>query len=820
MSFAEVAVDAPWTQQRTFSYSVPNELSVQAAQSVWVPFGRRVLQGIVYEIGPTSAVEETKDVISVIDPSPLLSQAQLNLARWISGRYLTSLFDATALMLPAGFRRRILTFFSIAPVCHDKPSSPGQKRVFDYVQRRGTVELESMKKGLGVKAVNAAERMAKKGILNREWRWARPKIGPKYVNAVRLAIDKDEAAIQMEALRKKRATRRSALIGALIDHGGPLSYAELRGLDIDPSVARELEKQGLVIIDRIRVHRDPLGYKSFQRSSQPRLTRHQQEAWQTISDSMDRGEARPFLLYGVTGSGKTEIYLRALEKAVALGKRGLVLVPEISLTPQTIDRFGSRFPNKVAVLHSRLSLGERFDEWWRIKEGQFDVVIGSRSAAFAPQPDLGLIVLDEEHDAAYKQADPAPRYHAREVTLKLARETGATVVLGSATPDVGIYHRASQGEFQLLELPERIIANGPSLREDNGSAQYQVKEKPQLPQVQVVDMRAELREGNRGIFSRALTGAIDSALSSREQIILFINRRGTAAFIQCQDCGYSSKCKRCEVSLTYHSSWERLVCHHCGYNTTRPKTCQECGSQRLGYLGLGTQGVEEEMLRAFPCARLLRWDRDVTGGKHSHEEILQKFLSHEADVLIGTQMIAKGLHMPRVTLVGVISADVGINLPDFRAGERVFQVLNQVAGRAGRGPLGGSVIVQTFNPHHYAIEAAAHHDYAGFYKQELAYRRHHHYPPFSRLARLVYTHTGMAQTREESQRMAKELRREVEVKGTPNTDVLGPVPCYIPRVRGRHRWQILVRTSEPEVLLKDIPLPERWAVDIDPATLL
>ena len=443
---------------------------------------------------------------------------------------------------------------------------------------------------------------------------------------------------------------------------------------------------------------------------------------------MERGEAKPFLLYGVTGSGKTEIYLRALEKTVALGKRALVLVPEISLTPQTIDRFGSRFPNKVAVLHSRLSLGERFDEWWRIKEGEFDVVIGSRSAIFAPQPDLGLIVLDEEHDTAYKQADPAPRYHAREVALKLAQETGAVVVLGSATPDIGIYYRASRGEFQLLKLPKRIISNGDSPERRNGSPPTLVREEPQLPQVHVVDMKVELREGNRSIFSRALTDAMDTALSSKEQIILFINRRGAATFVQCQNCGYSPRCKSCEVGLTYHSSWERLVCHHCGYNATRPKTCQECGSERLSYLGLGTQKVEEEMFKAFPNARLLRWDRDVTGSKYSHEKILQKFLSHEADVLIGTQMIAKGLHMPRVTLVGVISADVGINLPDFRAGERVFQVLNQVAGRAGRGPLGGSVIVQTFNQHHYAIEAAARHDYAGFYKQELAYRRYPRLP--------------------------------------------------------------------------------------------
>jgi len=680
--------------------------------------------------------------------------------------------------------------------------------------------LETLKRGLGTRAATTAEQLARKGLLNREWRWARPKVRPRYVASFRLAIDKEQGAKQVAVLRQKRATRMAALLDVLVNQDEPILSTELRDIGVNPSVGRALEAQGLVVIEQARVHRDPLGHKQFQRASPPTLTDHQQVAWRTISDAIDGDDVLSFLLHGVTGSGKTEIYLRALEKTVTLGKRALVLVPEISLTPQTIDRFGSRFPNKVAVLHSRLSLGERFDEWWRIKEGEFDVVIGSRSAIFAPQPNLGLIVLDEEHDAAYKQADPAPRYHAREVALKLAQETGAVVVLGSANPDIGTYYRASRGEFQLLELPNRIIANGDTLQRATDSRPVHTREETQLPQVKVIDMKVELREGNRSIFSRALTEAIGSVLSAQEQVILFINRRGAATFVQCQNCGYSPRCRSCEVALTYHSSWERMVCHHCGYNTARPRTCQECGSERISYLGLGTQKVEAEVSSVFPKARLLRWDRDVTGQKLSHEEILRKFLTHEADVLIGTQMIAKGLHMPRVTLVGVISADVGINLPDFRAGERVFQVLNQVAGRAGRGPLGGSVIVQTFNPHHYAINAAAHHDYIGFYEQELTYRRYHDYPPFHRLGRLVYTHTNSAHARKESQRMAKSLRSEMEAKGTPNTAVLGPVPCYIPRVRGRYRWQILVRTPEPESFLRDVPLPERWAVDIDPATLL
>ena len=592
-------------------------------------------------------------------------------------------------------------------------------------------------------------------------------------------------------------------------------------------MARALEGKSLVTIEQIRVQRDPLRSKRFRQESPRTLTTTQAEAWEPLSAALssngnngDGDVGSAFLLHGVTGSGKTELYLRALDKAVSNGKRGLALVPEIALTPQTINRFGARFPNRVAVLHSKLSPGEQFDEWWRIKEGEFDVVIGSRSAIYAPQPDLGLIVLDEEHDPSYKQTDPTPRYHAREVALRLAKLTGAVVILGSATPDVETYYRASRDEFRLLELPNRILTNG------NGDTQHATPPPPKpveerkLPRVEIVDYRIELKEGNRGIFSRPLAQAIETALDAQEQIILFLNRRGSATFVQCRECGQSLRCKRCDVGLIYHSAWDKMICHHCGLSSDRPRTCPNCGSGRISFLGIGTQRVEEEVLKAFPKARVLRWDRDVTSSKLSHEEILQKFLSHEADVLVGTQMIAKGLHMPRVTLVGVISADVGINLPDFRAGERVFQVLSQVAGRAGRGPLGGQVIVQTFNPNHYAIVAASNHDYQSFYNQEITYRRRHSYPPFNNLVRLVYNHTSSAYARKEAQRFAKILRRERDAKGFPETDIVGPVPCYIQRIRGRYRWQVLVRTPDPADFLEPILIPERWAVDIDPVSLL
>ncbi|MBI4188499.1 MAG: primosomal protein N', partial [Chloroflexi bacterium] len=508
-------------------------------------------------------------------------------------------------------------------------------------------------------------------------------------------------------------------------------------------------------------------------------------------------------LHGVTGSGKTEVYLQALAETVRLGKRGIVLVPEIALTPQTLERFASRFPGRVAVLHSRLSLGEQFDEWQRIREGKFDVVIGPRSALFAPQPDLGLIVIDEEHEWNYKQSDKSPHYHARDVAIKLGELTGAVVVLGSATPDVETFYHSQRGDYRRLELRERVTPT----------------ENSPLPRVEVVDLRNELKAGNRSIFSRSLSRAIDKAVTGGEQVMLFLNRRGAATFIQCRNCGYVLACRRCDIPLSYHLAEDKLVCHQCNYRMAVPQICPRCLSRRIKFLGTGTEKLEQETAQAFPSSRLLRWDSDTTAGKNSHQEILDKFRSHRADILIGTQMITKGLDLPRVTLVGVVNADTGLNLPDFRAGERTFQLLSQVAGRAGRGPLGGQVIIQTYNPEHYAIQAAAKHDYALFYEKEISYRRQLHNPPFSRLASLIYTHTNNALAQKEATRMKHLLIEEKDAKGIADLSVIGPAPAFIQRLRGRFRWQLILRAADPAEFLSPLPIPQGWTVDIDPVGL-
>ncbi|MDP2950230.1 MAG: primosomal protein N', partial [Chloroflexota bacterium] len=617
--------------------------------------------------------------------------------------------------------------------------------------------------------------------------------------------------------------RQAAAVAALTllaEEGPVVPVARLRAqARITAAGLRELVGEGLVAVEEVEVERDPLAARSYPPREPPVLTAAQEEAYRQIASALEGSAAggdgsAVFLLHGVTGSGKTEVYLQALEKAVALGRRGIVLVPEISLTPQTVRRFAERFPGQVAVTHSGLSLGEQFDQWRRIRDGHYAVVVGPRSALFSPQPDLGLIVMDEEHEWTYKQQDPAPRYHARHVAEKLAELTGAVLVLGSATPDLESYHRAKSGSYRLLELGERVQP----LAADNGGGRSCLP-RP-LPEVEVVDLRQELRAGNRSIFSRSLAQAVDAALAAGEQVILFLNRRGAASFVQCRDCGHVPRCPSCSVSLTYHASEGKLICHHCHRGRRLPGRCPQCDSPRIRFLGIGTEKVEQEAAQAFAGARLLRWDRDVTRRRGAHERILARFLAREADILIGTQMIAKGLDMPSVTLVGVISADVSLNLPDYRSGERTFQLLEQVAGRAGRGPLGGRVIIQTYTPHHYAIEAAARHDYAGFYEHEVALRRRLGYPPFGRLARLIFAHTNPVHAQEQAFRLAKTLRQERDRRGIPGVDILGPAPAFVPKVRGRHRWQVLLRGGDPAELLGELSFGQGWTIDVDPVTLL
>jgi len=812
MGYAEVSVNSPIAQRRTFSYAIPPGLSVDVGQAVLVPFGDKLLQGIILELSQYPSVEETREIAGVIEPRPLLSPAQVSLARWISEYYLSPLFDAVALMLPPGFERRALTLVSIPSIPDGYDLSflpPEQRNALELVRRQGKVSLKELEKTLGKKkAQRIVSQLVKQGLAIKSYELEPVKARPKEELYLSLAIGADEARQEAARLHQKGANRQASLLDFLARQSEPVSLAEVRQqANGNKTVVDTLASKGLIIIKHIEVRREPISYQNITLSYPLTLTPAQESAFRSISQSLtQKSEEHPdvFLLHGVTGSGKTEIYLQALAEAVKLGKRGIVLVPEIALTPQTIERFASRFPHKVAVLHSKLSLGEQFDEWQRIRKGEFDVVIGSRSAIFAPQPGLGLIVIDEEHEWTYKQ-DNSPCYHARNVAIKLAELTGAVVVLGSATPDVETFYHAQGGGYHLLGLPGRVTPG-------KGAS---------LPRVEVVDLRQELKAGNRSLFSRSLSQAMTKAIASREQVILFLNRRGAASFIQCRHCGSVLRCRRCEVPLTYHFVEDVLVCHQCNYRTSVPQACPQCLSHRIKFLGTGTQKLEQEASNTFPRARMLRWDSDVTSRRgYSHKEILDSFRTHQADILIGTQMVAKGLDLPLVTLVGVVSADTGLNLPDFRAGERTFQLLTQVAGRAGRGVRGGQVIIQTYSPEHYAIQAAAKQDYALFYSKEIAYRRQLRNPPFTQLACLVYSHTNDALCQREAERLKRQLIEERDSRGIADLSLIGPAPAFIHRLRGRFRWQLILRGSELSAFLWQIPVPQGWTIDIDPLGLV
>jgi primosomal protein N' (replication factor Y) len=634
--------------------------------------------------------------------------------------------------------------------------------------------------------------------------------------------------------------RRQALLGFLMREPQPIdvawAYAESGG---NVSDLHALAERGLVILGESETWRDPLEGLSFVPSTPLTLTKDQLATWEEVRAGLQAAstgqEVLPFLLHGVTSSGKTEIYLQAVDETLRSGRQAIVLVPEIALTPQTVRRFVARFPGRVGLVHSNLSQGERYDTWRRARLGLLSVVVGPRSALFTPFSNLGLIVVDECHDDSYYQSDP-PFYHAREAAVLYARLTGSVCLLGSATPDIITRYRAEQGKFHYLSLPARVLAHRETVKrfeaEKNSKGLYRPLEGDaetlDLPRVQVVDMRRELQSGNTSMFSLALQTALGEVLKHGEQAILFLNRRGTATYVFCRDCGQSLQCPRCDLPLTLHmekpptpgpAAQGILTCHHCGYERKMPAKCPACGSLKIRQYGTGTEKVEAEVQALFPKARTLRWDYETTRQKGAHEIILSHFSNGRSDVLIGTQMIAKGLDLPMVTLVGVVLADVGLTMPDYRAAERTFNVLTQVAGRAGRSPLGGRVILQTFLPEHYVIQAASGHDYASFYRAEMEYRRKLGYPPFGRMVRLEYRHSRAEEAESAAQKMAAQLRSWIEAGQRRATEIIGPVPCFFSRLGGLYRWQIILRGPAPASLLRDRPL-SGWRVEVEPVSLL
>ena len=846
-SYARIAVNVPHVRG-VYDYHLPSSIQklVKIGQLVTVPFGRQTAQGIILEFPSTPEVPKTKDIQTILDLLPVVTPYQIKLAERISLETISPLGETLHAMLPAGLSIKgdseyRLTERSLALLEAGEPLLPeltsSQNHLLELLIQRGPLRGRQINRALPYKNWRkTAGSLERRGVISRQSTLGTPTVKPKIERRLKFIGEMAEAIAQMDTLAKpgfpEALTRRQAVVHLVMESDIELPLSEIyRQTDSNLNDLKQLVQRGLVQILEIPVLRDPLEQVTVRPTKKLNLTEDQQITWDAILSSFEEENPAPFLLHGVTGSGKTELYLQAVEHVLAGGKQAIILVPEIALTPQTVSRFMSRFPEWVGVLHSELSQGERYDTWRLARQGKLSVIVGPRSALFTPFPNLGLIVVDECHDDSYYQGEISPRYHAVESAVAYAAITGSVCILGSATPDVTSMYHASHGEWRLLTLPKRILAHRDSIQiqlkqsgREPETLRYQPLRKDlhsaEMPRVELVDMRTELKEGNRSIFSRALQDSLISTLEKDEQAILFLNRRGSATYVFCRDCGYAMRCPRCHTSLTAHQSDSSLRCHHCGYKRKIPQTCPSCGSARIRHLGTGTEQVESTLQKLIPGVRTIRWDRDTTRKKGAHWEIMEQFSSHQADVLIGTQMLAKGLDLPLVTFVGSVLADTGLHLPDYRASERTFQVLTQVAGRAGRSPLGGKVILQTFEPDHYVIQAASQHNYRDFYQQEIEYRRDLGYPPFVKLIRLEIRARDSKAAEAEGQAYAAALKGWIKTEGYRATTLVGPVPPYFTRIRGETRWQILLRGPNPADLVRDHPPGPEWIIEVNPPVIL
>lgn len=815
--YAHVIVDVPARSvDRHYDYIVPPEHAGEIGPGVpvVVPFGPRSVQGFVVGIADSSGVDNPKQIQGIAPGVPRIPQHLLELARWISRTYMCLPIEAIKAMTPSGVMAEssvVVRLTADGNAIRTARVPAPARQVLAYLWECGgeASRAQIVAACDSEAAVRHIPALVRAGLIDVVTEWQGPRVRRLTARGYRLPPDANgnERALEIE----RRSPARARILRVLAERG-ELKAAELaQAADCSVSTLAASARDGLIDAVDIMVERTPEMNASMaphRHAAALVLTPAQQGAVGAVRDTMSSGGG-VVLLHGVTGSGKTEVYLNALEEAIRRGKQGIFLVPDIALTPQMVAVVTARFGRRVAVLHSALGAGERRDEWERALRGDVDVVVGARSAVFAPVPDLGVIVVDEEHDTSYKQ-DVSPRYNARETAIERARTVGATVILGSATPSLESYGAASDGRYRLVELPQRI------------------DDRP-LPEICVVDMRTELKAGNRTVFSRTLRARIEQTLSRGEQAMLFLNRRGFSTFVLCRDCGYVCACPNCDVSMTYHArarAGQEMVCHYCNHVEGAPGICPDCGGTQIKFFGVGTQRIEDEVRRAFPTAVTARMDVDTTRRKGAHAAILGAFREGRTDILIGTQMIAKGLDFPKVTTVGVISADTALNLPDFRAAERTFQLISQVAGRAGRGHRPGSVVVQTYNPDHYSIRAAASHDYRAFYEAEMRSRYEEGYPPARRMGRILLRGSDEQQVARAAGHVAAACRdSDACIRGT--VDVRGPAPAPISRIAGKYRWHLLLFSAHPElvaaVCADGCARSEAGvtiSVDIDPSSVL
>ena len=803
MRFARVALNIPSRKLGTLWYSLPPDARAGEGQAVWAPCGDDLVQGIIFEIrdSPPRPGLEIKPIAEFLSESSLLPPHGLELARWLVRDYLCTPFQAVSLMLPPGFERRMLNlarYITTPPKSVLASLSPLLLEIFRFIRRRKEVEIEEIRRRWPqAKVEEALKQLGEMGLIETLRRPEAPRVKPKYAQALKLALPPEEAQKLLAEMERRAPARRKLLSLLLQDPSRPFTFGELeRDLGISRKTIRSLIEAGIAREEKIRISRLPL--KSEEKPLPlPPLSPEEEEELEEVRKALRRAKERRGEIFLLLGGRERRIafYLKALREAVKLGRKALILVPEIILIPDLWERISKLFPGRAALLHSGLSQGAQFDEWHRIYSGEVDVVVGSRSAIFAPLSNLSLVIVDEEQDAAYKQQEMDPRYNARDVALKLSELVGAVVILGSSSPDVETFWKAQRGLFKLLRLPSR---NSPR------------------PEIRVVDMRRELREGWRGILSRPLLSEMRRALDEGGQVVLFLNRRGMAPFMQCLNCGFVLRCRRCDLPLTFHADIKKGVCHQCNWQAVPPERCPRCDKGEISFIGFGTERVEEEARKLFPDARILRWDRDAVPDTRTYRKLLAELKGRKVDILIGTQMIARGFRFPEARVLGVVNADIGLYFPDFRAGERIYQLIRELIEEMEGG---GKVFIQTFSPEHYCIKALGE-DYLSFFREEIAHRAELHNPPFTRIARLIFHHTNERRCREEAERMAELLRRRKEERGYHDLSVVGPSPAFFRRVRGRYRWQIFVRGPRPQKLLWGVFFPEGWIIDMDPVNLL
>ncbi len=766
----------PLPVPQAFTYRCPDTLSslVVPGARVLVPFHNKKMTGYVIGLS-ASPPKDVRDILDVLDDEPALDAHLLELTRWISQYYLCSWGEAIRNALPASLSiesKRILVYAqkhgeSLFDDTLDLTNP--RARLLKILKERQRLSVEALKQRAGRMAnFNAhVNQLIRSGDIRLELETTTAGKA-RLEKTIRLIIDEDAVAEKMSEFKFK-APKRADCLEFLAIQKQPIPLRKLNEAGFNGAIAKWLVAHELAAYGQQEIFRDPLAAEDYSESSGGSLTADQQTVLNHAKEAIGQNRFEVMLLHGITGSGKTRVYIEACQFARQQGKQALVLVPEIALTPQMIQRFKAAFADRVSVWHSHLSEGERFDVWQRVRHGAYDVMIGTRSAVFMPLRQLGLIVVDEEHETSFKQ-DSAPRYHGRDVAIMRARMLNAPCLLGSATPALESYHNARQNRYTLLELPVRVA------------------DRP-LPAVEIIDMR---RQPAISRITPILKQKIEERLERREGIILFLNRRGFSTFVLCMDCGYSFDCVNCHVTLTYHAVTAQIKCHYCNYTRPAPKNCPKCAGFHLSFRGAGTQRVEDEVQQLFPRARVLRLDMDATTTKGAHRRILDEFRLGLADILLGTQMVAKGLDFPHVTLVGVISADVSLNLPDFRAAERTFQLLTQVAGRAGRGDKKGEVIIQTYAPNHYAILTAKTHDYQSFYNREIKERRDLGFPPFCRIMNLQITSSSETRAIEIAEELSQILRG---LNHPAIADILGPAPALISKIKGQYRWHLLLKSD-------------------------